>query len=146
LAKAQSDGTLDVTAAAAAAAGGSGMVGGVYLPRRTRQRRISHAVGLSADAAPAGAKQQMHHYRPFLKPTPEHARHVARQQQQQQQRPAPPLLLGTHVPPGGGAETDRRRESTQQRNDTAKQVLCALSSRIHKVQCFFVIIVKNLTV
>jgi len=131
LAKAQSDGTLDVTAAAAAAAGGSGMVGGVYLPRRTRQRRISHAVGLSADAAPAGAKQQMHHYRPFLKPTPEHARHVARQQQQQQQRPA--LLLGTHVPPGGGAETDRRRESTQQRNDTAKQVLCALSSRIHKV-------------
>ena len=71
LAKAQSDGTLDVSANT------GGMVGGVYLPRRTSQRRIGHALGLSVDAATAAAKPHpsLRCYRPFLKPPVEHGRH-----------------------------------------------------------------------
>jgi len=97
LAKAQSEGTLDVSA-------GSGMVGGVYLPRRTSQRRVGHVLGLSLDSV--ATKHPARHYRPFLK-RPEHDK--ARQQPS-----------GTQP---ANEESDRQREPAQRKQVPVNTVL-----------------------
>jgi len=116
LAKAQSDGTLDVSANA----GHSGMVGGVYLPRRTSQRRISNSLAMSDPAK----HQPARHYRPFLKPPAELDRNVGA-------RPQPPTTSVTQ-PSGVGDESDlnRRRESSQRKDAAAKQVLACLARTV----------------
>lgn len=84
MAKAQSDGNIDVVS------DGSGMVGGVYLPRRTSQRRISHALALSLDST--AAKPRVHnYYSPFLR--------------------RPERASGTHPPNG---EMAQRKDATKQ--------------------------------